>query len=238
MNGADPVSGGRRALYVVAKQPAPGQTKTRLCPPLHGEQAAQIYASFLADTLEIMRRVPGVHCGIAYLPAGAEGYFGSLAPEMELIPQQGESLGERLDRLITEALAGGATQAVVMDSDSPTLPPAYVAHAFELLDGDVDAVFGPCWDGGYYLVGMKRPLPALLREVQMSTPTVLADTLAIAVREGVRVALLPPWYDVDTGEELAHLAQELHTADDGTAQHTRRQLAALAWSDNRRGCSD
>jgi hypothetical protein len=110
-----------------------------------------------------------------------------------------------------------------------------VAQAFALLDGGddggddggVDAVFGPCHDGGYYLVGMKRPLPALLREVQMSTPTVLADTLAIAQREGVRVALLPPWYDVDTGEELAHLAGELRTADETTAPQTRRQLETL-----------
>jgi hypothetical protein len=117
-----------------------------------------------------------------------------------------------------------------MDSDSPTLPPAYVAQAFTLLDGDADAVFGPCRDGGYYLVGMKRPLPALLREVQMSTPTVLADTLAIAARDGVRVALLPEWYDVDTGEELAHLAYELHTAEPAVAQHSRRKLAMLAWT--------
>jgi hypothetical protein len=104
-----------------------------------------------------------------------------------------------------------------------------VAQAFDLLESGADAVFGPCHDGGYYLVGMRRPLPALLCEVQMSTPTVLADTLAIAAREGVRVALLPPWYDVDTGDELAHLAHELRTAPEATAPHTRRRLAALGW---------
>ena len=217
----------QRALFVVAKQPASGQTKTRLCPPLQGEQAAALYAAFLVDTLDIMRRVPGVRRAIAYLPSGAEAYFHDLAPEMALVLQQGETLGERLDRLITQTLAAGATHVVVMDSDSPTLPPAYVAQAFDLLDGDADVVFGPCHDGGYYLVGMKRPLSALLREVQMSTPAVLADTLAIAAREGVRVALLPPWYDVDTGEELAHLATELRTADKTTAPQTRRQLVTL-----------
>ena len=116
-----------------------------------------------------------------------------------------------------------------MDSDSPTLPPHYVAQAYTLLDGDADVVFGPCRDGGYYLVGMKRPLPALLREVQMSTPTVLADTLAIAARDGVRVGLLPEWYDVDTGEELAQLVGELQNGTAAPAEHTRRGLAALAW---------
>lgn len=223
---------GRRALFVVAKQPAAGQTKTRLCPPLRGEEAATIYAAFLADTLDIMRRVPDVHCGVAYLPDGADAYFRTLAPEMTLHLQQGESLGERLNHLITQALENGAAQAVVMDSDSPTLPPDYVAQAFDLLDRGADAVFGPCRDGGYYLVGMARPLPALLHEVQMSTSTVLADTLAIAAREGIRVALLPEWYDVDTGAELAHLVHELHTVAVTTAPHTRRTLAALAWSAN------
>ena len=221
-----------RALFVVAKQPAAGQTKTRLCPPLRGDEAAALYAAFLTDTLDIMRRVPDVRCSIAYLPQNAEAYFTELAPEMALVLQQGESLGERLDHLITQALMNGATQAVVMDSDSPTLPSAYVAQAFNLLDGDADAVFGPCRDGGYYLVGMKRPLPALLREVQMSTPTVLADTLAIAAREGARVALLPTWYDVDTSEELAHLAHELRAAGATIAPHTRRSLATLAWNAN------
>ena len=217
-----------RALYVVAKQPAAGQTKTRLCPPLQGEEAAHLYAAFLADTLAIMRCVPQVRRGIAYLPAGGDDFFRALAPDMELVLQQGESLGDRLDHLITQALAAGASQVVVMDSDSPTLPPHYVAQAYALLDGDADAVFGPCRDGGYYLVGMKRPFPALLREVQMSTPTVLADTLAIAARAGIRVELLPEWYDVDTGDELAQLAEELQNGTPAPAEHTRRGLAALA----------
>jgi rSAM/selenodomain-associated transferase 1 len=241
LNGANDLAGNgtartglHQALYVVAKQPAAGQTKTRLCPPLRGEEAAALYACFLADTLDIMRGVPGVRCGIAYLPHGAESYFCGLAPEMDLVLQQGACLGERLDHLISTALQEGAAQVVVMDSDSPTLPATYVAQAFAALNGEVygeiDAVFGPCHDGGYYLVGARRPISTLLREVTMSTPTVLADTLAIARRDGVRVALLPSWYDVDTGEELAHLARELHTTP-ALAQHTRRQLGALAWSD-------
>jgi rSAM/selenodomain-associated transferase 1 len=194
---------------------------------LDGAQAANVYAAFLADTLDIMRRVPEVRCGIAYLPEGGAEFFHALAPDMELVLQQGASLGERLDHLITQTLAGGAAQVVVMDSDSPTLPADYVAAAFAQLDAGADVVFGPCRDGGYYLVGMQRPLPMLLRAVQMSTPTVLADTLAIAEQIGVHVALLPEWYDVDTGEELAQLARELHRTE--AAPHTRRQLAALTW---------
>jgi uncharacterized protein len=216
----------QQMLLVVAKQPAAGQTKTRLCPPLTGDAAAALYACFLRDTLDIMRQLPGVACGIAYLPEDATGYFQALAPDMTLTPQQGAGLGERLDHLLTQALENGARQAVVMDSDSPTLPAEYLAQAFAALDGDADVVLGPCDDGGYYLIGLKRPQPRLLRDVEMSTPNVVRDTLALAEQLGLRVALLPTWYDVDTVAELDRLRAELLEAPPNAARHTRTFLAA------------
>ncbi len=217
-----------KALLVVAKQPAAGQTKTRLCPPLDGPTAAALYACFLRDTLAVMREVEGVRRAIAYLPEDAEGYFRTLAPDMGLTPQRGAELGERLDNLLCDALADGAQQAVVMDSDSPSLPPAYVAQAFAALDGPADVVLGPCDDGGYYLIGLKQPQPRLLREVPMSTPTVVKDTLTLAAELGLRTALLPPWYDVDTVAELAQLQRELLAAPPEQCPATRRMLAQLA----------
>src|SRR3972149_5777810 len=120
-------------LLVVAKQPAPGQTKTRLCPPLNPLQAAKLYDCFLRDTLDAMRKISGVRLVIGFLPEAAEGDFQQLAPDMELVCQRGASLGERLDHLLTEALASGSKRAVVMDSDSPTLPVDYISQAFEQL---------------------------------------------------------------------------------------------------------
>jgi hypothetical protein len=216
----------RGSLFVVAKQPAAGQTKTRLCPPLTGAMAAALYKCFLLDTLAIMRRVPDVQRTIAYLPAAAHDYFRHLAPDMALTLQQGDSLGERLDHLLNAALAAGAGRAVVMDSDSPTLPASYISEAFTRLE-TADVVLGPCQDGGYYLIGMKQPQPRLLREVQMSTPRVLADTLALAAESKITVALLPEWYDVDTAAELEQLRRELSALSDGSAVHTRRQMAYL-----------
>jgi rSAM/selenodomain-associated transferase 1 len=217
----------KRVLLVVAKQPAAGQTKTRLCPPLAAEAAAALYECFLHDTLDVMRRVPGVQRGIVYLPSDAAGYFHIVAPDMALMPQRGADLGERLDYLLSDALAGGAAQAVVMDSDSPTLPAAYVAEAFARLDGSDDVVLGPCDDGGYYLIGLKRPQPRLLREVQMSTPFVTRDTLALADTLGLQVALLPSWYDIDTAAELERLRAELGASSEDTARHTRALLAEI-----------
>jgi rSAM/selenodomain-associated transferase 1 len=218
-------------LLVVAKQPAPGQTKTRLCPPLTPSQAAELYECFLRDTLDAMRKVPGVEPVIGYLPNDAQDYFHQLAPDMSLIRQRGSSLGERLDGLLKQALTGGSRKAVVMDSDSPTLPVDYLSMAFEQLT-ETDVVLGPTTDGGYYLIGVKQPQPRLLRQVQMSTSHVLADTLALARASRLSVSLLPNWYDVDTIADLHRLESEIaDMSTNGRAAATSRWLAHAGWRD-------
>lgn len=217
------------ALLMVAKRPAPGRTKTRLTPPLMPEQAAALYECFLRDTVELMRQVPGVQPAIAYLPAEERAYFEALAPGFELIRQQGNDLGERLDNALNHYLSRDYTRVTIMNSDGPNLPVAFVAGAFQALDDGADVVLGPSDDGGYYLIGLKRPAPRLLREVRMSTPEVLADTLHLAAQENLRVALLPAWYDVDDSDSLARLRAELAEAPSGVARHTRAMLQATAW---------
>ena len=209
----------------MAKRPAAGQTKTRLCPPLTPERAADLYACFLRDVIDRVREaadfVKGLTPAIAYSPADAADYFAALAPGFDLVPQVGATLGERLDGVLSGAPARGYAQVAAVNSDSPSLPAAYLAGAFIRLDNPaVDAVFGPCDDGGYYLIGWKRPHPALVRDVAMSRPDTLAETLAVAARQGLRVALLPPWYDVDEPGDLARLA-----ADPGLGRHTREFLS-------------
>jgi rSAM/selenodomain-associated transferase 1 len=219
-----------KALIVVAKRPAPGQTKTRLTPPLSLEQASGLYECFLRDTLDLVRQVPGVRPALAYLPATEEAYFRQLAPGFELILQHGSDLGARLDNATTHFLMQGYEKVVIMDSDSPTLPVDYLVEAFEALSGETDVTIGPCEDGGYYLIGLRRPTPRLLRGVRMSTPRVTADTLAIAAEEGLRVHLLPAWYDVDDAESLRRLGTELTQAACTRTHHTRRFLTNLAAS--------
>jgi len=118
----------------------------------------------------------------------------------------------------------GCRNAVIMDSDSPTLPASYLISAFTKFEEGADVVIGPCDDGGYYLIGLKRPYPRLLREVRMSTPNVTADTLALAAEENLQVALLPVWYDVDDHPSLRRLFAELVVAPDTTARYTREYL--------------
>lgn len=212
------------ALIVVAKRPAPGQTKTRLSPLLTPEQASSLYECFLRDTLNLVRQVPGVKPVIAYFPGGERDYFSRLAPDFDLLQQVGLDLGDRLDHALTHYLRLGYLNAVIMDSDSPTLPAAYLVSAFKMLDDGADAVVGPCDDGGYYLIGLKHPCPRLLRGVRMSTPNVTADTLLIAAEENLKVELLPAWYDVDDHLSLKRLYTELTTATGSIANHTFEYL--------------
>jgi len=213
------------ALIVVAKQPAPGKTKTRLSPPLKPEQASNLYECFLHDTLDLIRQIEQVQPVIAFLPAKAETYFLQLAPDFDLIQQDGPDLGTRLDNAISSYLSQGYQRVVIMNSDSPTLPPAHLSQAFMALETEADVVLGPCDDGGYYLIGVKQPVPRLLRDVQMSTSTVAADTIALAAEEGLSVHLLPTWYDVDDSASLLRLAKEVENGNQKIAAHTRRFLA-------------
>ncbi len=194
----------KRALIVMARHPTPGETKTRLCPPFRPDQAAALYERFLLQVFRTVRSVPGIARFVAYTPADRIDYFREIAPDFELMPQQGDGLGERLDVALSAVLARGFDGVVVLGSDAPTLPLAHLAAAFDLLE-QVDIVLGPCEDGGYYLIGAKRPQPRLLREVRMSTPTVLQDTLELAAQEGLAVGLAPRWYDVDTIEDLRRM---------------------------------
>jgi rSAM/selenodomain-associated transferase 1 len=219
----------RRALLVVAKRPAAGQTKTRLTPALSGEQAAALYECFLKDTLEIIRTARGaleLTPVIAYLPKGEEAWFRDLAPDFELLLQQGDNLSERLHHATTHYLALGCEQVAIMDSDSPTLPAHCLVEAFTALDDPaVDVSFGTVDDGGYYLIGLKRPCADLFLKVPMSTPTVAQDTLAQAALNRLTVHRLPNGYDIDTVEELRRLIAELENLPESIAPHTRTFLA-------------
>lgn len=174
-----------------------------------------------------MRAVPAAHPVVAYLPPDAIEYFTALAPDFELCPQVGDSLGERLDNVLQRYLQRGFRHAVVMSSDSPTLPPAILQRAFEALAGGKEVVLGPAEDGGYYLIGMSRPHPHLLRAVRMSTGSVAADTLALAAEERLVVGLLPVWFDVDDQAGLARLRSGLHRSSPTIATHTRAFLKGL-----------
>lgn len=209
---------------VVAKAPERGQTKTRLGAAIGLDAAAEFYQCLLLDVLDIVRRVPDVTPAIAYTPAGSEAFFQEIAPDFQLVLQQGNDLSARLDHVLTTCLSDDYAQAAVMSSDTPLVDPASITRAFDALDDGHDVALGPCDDGGYYLMAIKQPQPGILRPIQMSTPRVLQDTLQAAAQHNLRVALLPATSDIDTADDLSRIQDQLIHLPDHVAKRTRAWL--------------
>lgn len=228
------MAGAERAvgLAIMAKAPRVGAVKTRLCPPLGAPEAAELARCFLLDTVDRVRVVAGARPIMAYAPVEAQGQFEEAAPGFALIPQRGGDLGERQLHLIEDVLALGLQAVLVIGTDSPTLPRECLDEAVSLVMApDVDVVLGPTEDGGYYLIGMRTPCPALFEHMPWSTPTVLGRMLDRAQRSGLRVACLPKWFDVDTGADLERLRVELEAAPGASLRRTR------AFFEHRLGCA-
>ncbi len=208
----------------MAKAPRPGKSKTRLCPPLTPHQAAALSAAFLRDITEnitIAARSISISGYIAYAPAGGEALFdGHLAAGTGLILADGtppmpagvDGFGRCLLHAVQAMLALGHGSAVVLNSDSPTLPTSFLRRTAAALGQDGDrVVLGPADDGGYYLLGMKQAHARLFADIAWSTDTVAETTRARAAELGLEVVELPSWYDVDDHEALTRLIAE--TAD-------------------------
>ncbi len=212
------------ALVIMAKRPAVGRTKTRLCPLLEPAAAVALYRAMLQDTIELAAQVDGVQLAIAVTPPEATDDFRPMSPPgAVLLPVAGADIGDCLHQVLGRLLVEGHPKAVAIDSDSPTLPIAHLRQTIALLD-ETDVVLGPCEDGGYYLIGLKQPQPELFRGIAWSTAQVTIQTLARAEALGLTVALLPAWYDVDVAADLDRLRSELASLPDEALRHTRRFL--------------
>jgi hypothetical protein len=191
-------------LIIFAKEPRPGHVKTRLSPPLAPESAAQLYHNFLIDILEEMGRVQEVRLALAFSPPEAQDFFQALAsPGMDVFPQEGSDLGERMARACAWGFKAGYSPVLLRGTDTPDLPAAVVSEAREVLAaGHSQVVLGPATDGGYYLVGLTRPQPRLFQGQLWSSSTVLKSTLRVARQQNLTVHMLPAWSDIDSFADL------------------------------------
>jgi uncharacterized protein len=214
-------------IAVMARYPYAGEVKTRLAPRLDGAERATVYRALLADKLRQLDGVSRCARAIAFTPAAHEPWFRALVgPGYTLIAQPEGPLGARVVAVF-DALLAQASGAILCDSDTPDLPPDHLAEAARALEDGADLVLGPAADGGYYLVGLRRPTPALFEHIEWSSPRTRAQTLAAAARLGLRVALLPEWYDVDEPDDLTRLERALEADAGAAAPHTWAALAAL-----------
>lgn len=222
----------RPQLIVFAKWPAPGQVKTRLCPPLHAAQASDLYRAFLLDLLP--RVLGDWDAVVACHPPTAVTRFEQLVPpEFTVVPQVGESLGERMANAFAAALASGPA-AVLIGSDIPHLPRPTLEKAFAALaERACDVTFAADEGGGYWLVGERPPAQArLFLDLPMSVADNYALTLRRSAELGLRVHELDSCFDIDTGEDLARLVRLLRDEDTVLARelpNTIRSLEELGW---------
>lgn len=211
----------KQCLGLFAKDPHAGDVKSRLG-SLYDEDFRQGLAeSFLMDMILIADPLDGVDKVLNFSPAASSENMGRyLPPGWELLPQEGEDLGRRMEFFFRWAHSNGYRRAVLIGSDFPTLPPQYLERAFELLTTN-SLVLGPSTDGGYYLIGLSCPHPEIFRDIEWSTGQVFAQTVD---RVEGDIGLLPPWYDIDYPENLTmlagHLKGMLKEKQHGLPEHT------------------
>lgn len=195
----------RWRLIVMAKAPVAGQVKTRLIPALGADGAAALAARLLAHTIEQAEAAAPATLELCVAPDPAHPAFADWAarPGWQWSAQGAGDLGARMDRALTRALAG-APAALLIGTDAPELNAARLREAAQALR-EHDAVFIPALDGGYALVGLRRPAPTLFDGVAWSTPAVMAATRERAAAAGLRWAELAPVADIDEPADLARL---------------------------------
>lgn len=200
------------ALAICCKTPMSGLSKTRLSPPLRPEECAAISACFIRDlsaTIAELGQEGGVTGYALYTPRGSEASLLQLLPAgMKLMPQVAGDFGERLLNGVIDLLAIEHSGAILINSDSPTLPKLILRRAADaVLRGD-NCVLSRAADGGYTLIGLSKPHARLFADIPWSTSDVFHLTVERAQEIGLPVVEVPGWYDVDDATSLGILEAE------------------------------
>jgi uncharacterized protein len=200
-------------LVVMAKRPSKN-AKTRLSPVLDDAHRTRLAEGFLRDKaaqLDVLGRPYAIAVAPPDLPESVRPLVG---PRAILLAQAGPDLGARLLSALNAAFAQGAAWVALLDADTPTLPMAYLEEACRALDAGASMALGPAWDGGYYLIAFADSIAhqPFFVEMPWSTEVVFATTYLRAQAAAIAPHILPAWYDVDTPNDLARLADELRYA--------------------------
>jgi rSAM/selenodomain-associated transferase 1 len=208
-------------VVVIAKEPVPGRVKTRLTPPFTPVDAALLAKAALTDTLAAVAATPVTQRVLAL-----EGVPGDWLPAgFRVIPQRSGGLDARLAAAFADTHATLPLPMVLIGMDTPQVTPGLLTDAAgALVSGEADAVFGPATDGGFWLLGLRKPDRSLLAGVPMSRPDTGRHQLDRLTSAGLRVAMMPELTDVDTFRE----AELIAGAIPGSRFATAFQLAMAA----------
>jgi uncharacterized protein len=204
---------GMVAVVIVCKTPIPGRSKTRLSPPLRPSECAELSACFIQDlsrTIADLADEGDVAGHALYTPLGSEAALRRLLPkDFALTPQYEGEFGDRLLHGVTDLLEQGYQGAILVNSDSPTLPRSILRAAVDAVRRKDCVVLSPAFDGGYTLIGLSKPHARLFQDIPWSTDAVYDSTLERAHAIGLPVIDVPGWYDIDDASSLRMLEREL-----------------------------
>ena len=191
----------KNALIIFVRNPVLGKVKTRLAATIGNEKTLMLYKHLLQHT----------HAICEHLSVTKFVYYADYINEDDLWNgfekrlQQGDDLGERMKNAFAELFDTGFKNICIIGSDCYELSSDILADAFEKLK-TADVIAGPVTDGGYYILGMNKPVPDFFTNKEWSTDTVFADTLKDAAALKLSLHQLPILHDIDTEEDLRNSA--------------------------------
>ena len=206
------------AVIILARAPRPGAVKTRLIPVLGAEGAAEFHALLVKQTLETARAASFRQIELHGTPDVDDSFFRFCAGHfaVALAAQAGGDLGLRMLAAFATALAIHS-RALLLGSDCPALAASHLRQADRALREGADAVFVPCEDGGYALIGLQRPEARLFDGIAWGGENVMADTRTRLIGLGWRWRELETLWDVDRPEDYARLVASGFLATRGGA---------------------
>ena len=185
-------------LIIFTRYPEVGKTKTRLIPLLGAEGAAHLQQKLTEQTLILGRSLVDKGISLRVYFTGGNSFLMQqwLGEDLDYLPQSGDDLGQRMGQAFIESFTQGAKQVVLIGTDCPGLTPSLMNQAFKQLTPR-EIVLGPAEDGGYYLIGLSRFLPALFQGIDWGSDRVLRQTQAIIQHQHYTVDYLPQLFDLD-----------------------------------------
>lgn len=220
--------GNERCVIMFVKSPDVGAVKSRLAATVQADVALELYRCFVSDMMGMIAQ-GGYPLVISfYPPDSGQKIAGWLGQEHTFLPQSGGDLGERMKNAFRTVFSQGVASAILIGTDIPDLPAPVIDEALTSLT-DHDAVVGPTYDGGYYLIGFTADtfLPQAFDGISWSSPEVFAQTLCALEAAGCRVHVLQRWRDIDTFEDLEalfHDSQSTPFNGSATIRYIRRTM--------------
>jgi len=196
-----------RCLLLFIRNPQKGKVKTRLAATIGDDVTLELYRQFVLSMLSTIKK-GGFPFHICLHPKRAlNDLKGWLGPEYRYLPQRGRDLGERMKNGFLDTFTRGFEKVVLIGSDIPDLPPSFIEEAFASLS-EMDAVIGPSYDGGYYLIGFKNESfsPRVFEGIAWGTEKIFKGTIQILRDEKRKLYILPRWRDIDSIEDLKDLS--------------------------------